>query len=426
MWESALSVTCAILVRMLIGGAVVEKSHWMSERRLKVYPPLFMLVGVMAATVQVIQLHIMVDPSHTVSGDFLTFYGAAKMAAAGHATWAYDIPRMLASERAIIPAAKLTPWFYPPSFFFVVLPLAAMPLFVAYVAFTGLTLAIYVKVFRAVTNHPLALWSLAVFPGLWINLLDGQNAFLTAALAAGACLLLARRPLVAGVLIGCLVAMKPHLALLFPLVLAAIQGWRALVSAFVTAMTLTAAAVAVFGLATIKAFLAGLALARRGIQDGNLPWTNMPTTFAMLRIWHVPIAPAYAAHLALAVMAAFGVCQVWRSSKDWQLRGATLMAGTFLLSPYIFGYDLAWLAFPIAWLALIGVRKGWMRFEREILLAAWVMPFGMIELARIFSVQLGPLVLALLLWNGVRRARLEFREDCVSPNEVQPILKLCA
>jgi hypothetical protein len=91
-----------------------------------------------------------------------------------------------------------------------------------------------------------------------------------------------------------------------------------------------------------------------------------------------------------------------------------------------FGYDLAWLAFPIAWLALIGVRKGWMRFEREILLAAWVMPFGMIELARIFSVQLGPLVLALLLWNGVRRARLEFREDCVSPNEVQPILKLCA
>ncbi len=396
---------------------VSEKAHWLNERRLTVYPRLFLLVWGIGACVWASRSSAMVDASGTVLGDFLTFYAGAKMAVAGHAAWAYDIPHMLAAERAVIPGAELTAWFYPPFFFFSVLPLAAMPFFVAYAAFAGFTLAIYVRVLRAVAKGRLAMWCLAGFPGLWINLLHGQNAFLTASLASGGCLLLAKSPLLAGVLIGCLLATKPHLALLFPLLLVGLREWRALASASVTALALTGTAVAVFGTATIKPFLAGLAFARQSTENGSLPWHKMPTTFAMLRIWHVPLAPAYAAQFALAFAGALGVYTVWRKSGDWQLRGAALMTGTFLLSPYVFDYDLAWLAFPIAWMTVIGLRDGWLPWEREILVAAWLLPLMMAFLTEVVLLQPGPLILAPLLWNAVRRAKLTSGEDRVPAPE---------
>ena len=401
-----------------------EQAHWLNERRLKAYPRMFVFIWVVGAIVWALRSRAMVDASGTVLGDFLTFYAGAKLAVAGHAAWAYNIPRMLAAERAVVPPAELTAWFYPPAFFFVVLPLAALPFFAAYTVFAGVTLAIYVRVFRAVTKQAgakadVAMWCLAGFPGMWINLLHGQNAFLTASLAAGACLLLERNPLAAGALIGCLLAMKPHLALLFPVVLLAIRGWKALAAAVVTAGVLTGAAVAVFGRATIQPFVAGLSAARHFTEDGSLPWHKMPTTFALLRMWHVPVGPAYAAHLVLAAVATAGVWGVWRRSGDWQLRGAALMTGTFLLSPYVFDYDLAWLAFPIAWLALIGLRDGWLPWEREILVAAWLMPLAMAGAARVFLLQPGPIFLGLLLWNAVRRAGVAERVPDVT-EEVVP------
>jgi len=74
------------------------------------------------------------------------------------------------------------------------------------------------------------------------------------------------------------------------------------------------------------------------------------------------------------------------------------------VSPYSFDYDLAWLAFPIAWLAQAGLREGWLRGEREVLVAAWVLPIIMAPLAMAVPLQIGPLVLVALLGAVVRRA----------------------
>ena len=79
------------------------------------------------------------------------------------------------------------------------------------------------------------------------------------------------------------------------------------------------------------------------------------------------------------------------------------MTATFLISPYVFDYDLVWLAFPIAWLALIGLREGWLPGEREVLVVAWISPLLMGPLAEAFSVQIGPFVLGALLWVMLRR-----------------------
>jgi hypothetical protein len=67
-------------------------------------------------------------------------------------------------------------------------------------------------------------------------------------------------------------------------------------------------------------------------------------------------------------------------------------------------YDLAALAFPIAWLALAGWRKGWLRGEREALIAAWLLPLLLSPVASHLHLRLGPWVLCGLLWAVVRRA----------------------
>ena len=91
------------------------------------------------------------------------------------------------------------------------------------------------------------------------------------------------------------------------------------------------------------------------------------------------------------------------------------MTATFLVSPYLFDYDLAWLAFPIAWLALGGLRDGWLRGDREVLVAAWLLPLLMLPIVKAVPIQIGPWVLGALLLVIMRRAARNQRRAARSP-----------
>ena len=78
------------------------------------------------------------------------------------------------------------------------------------------------------------------------------------------------------------------------------------------------------------------------------------------------------------------------------------MTATLLVSPYLMEYDLAWLGFPIAWVVQTGLQSGWMRAEREVLLAAWLLPLFTVVLAWLLRIQMGPWVIAALLWVVMR------------------------
>jgi hypothetical protein len=382
-----------------------DDRHWLNRKRIVVYPRLFVTIFVLTSIGWLLLSKHMIDPGGKPLGyDFITYYAASKLALAGHAADAYSLPLIFQAEKLIVPANdKMFAWYYPPAFYLLVLPLALLPYLVAYASFVLATLAGYVFVFRRILKDNTAMWCLAAFSGLWINLLHGQNAFLTAAFAASALICLPRRPVLAGVFIG-LLAVKPHLALLFPVALIAIGAWRAIAAAIVTAASFTALGTAVLGVATLKAGVASLANARIFLEGGNLPWVKMPTVFALLRLWGVPIHTAYFFHIAVAILAVAIVWHLWRHSPDWGLRSAALMTATFLVSPYLFDYDLAWLAFPIAWLVVIGVRDGWLPGEREVLVAAWLLPFLMAPIAKVIVIQPGPFVLGAMLWIMLQRA----------------------
>jgi hypothetical protein len=380
-------------------------THWLNQKRLTVYPRLAVVILFAAGIIWVLLAKQMVDLKGKPLGyDFITFWSASYVGLAGHAADAYNIPLLFKAENIAVPASRsIFAWYYPPSFYLLILPLALLPYMAAYVVFILSTLVCFLLVFRRIVSNSTAMWCLAGFSGLWMNLFQGQNGFLTATLAGAALLCMAQRPTLAGIFIG-LLAIKPHLALLFPVALVAIGAWRTIISAAVSAITFTAAGTAVLGTRTLKACLASLGNAHVFLEKGVLPWPKMPSVFAFLRLLGVPVIGAYLVHTIVAVGAGFSVWHVWRRSSDWQLRGATLMTATFLVSPYLFDYDLVWLAFPIVWLSLIGLRKGWLQGEREVLVAAWILPLLMAPLATAFSVQIGPLVLGALLWVMIRRA----------------------
>lgn len=396
-------------------------SHWITPRRLKMYPRLLACVLLLVGVAWLSQIHHLVDAQHQPLGvDFLTYWTASKMALAGHAADAYNLAKIVPAEHAALPATTETyAWFYPPTFYLVVLPLSLMPYLVALVVFLGTTLGAYVAVIWRVVRDHRAMWCVAAFTGLWSNLLQGQNGFLTAAIAGAALLCMEESPVWAGVLVG-LLAIKPHLALLFPVALVAGRLWKTLAAAAATTVVFLGIGVAVLGPATLIASVKSFATARMLLDTGALPWAAMPTVFAMLRMMHVPVALAYAVHAVVAIAAVAAVWRVWSRCGDWALRGAALMTATFLVSPYIFSYDMTWLAFPIAWMAVVGLRDGWMRWEREMLVAAWLLPGLMGTLASTLKVQPAVLVLIALLGMVVRRAEMTATAECAVEHKDLP------
>ncbi|UWX58029.1 DUF2029 domain-containing protein [Chlorobaculum sp. MV4-Y] len=375
-------------------------AHWLNRKRLIFYSRVFLLLFL------VIGVGLVVTSKNMVTGDFILAWAASHLALAGHAQDAYSIPSLIKAQQIAEPGPQdVYGWFYPPSYYLVILPLALLPYAVAYWSFMLSTLAGYLLVLRRIVRGRAAMWCLAGFSGLWMNFYDGQNGFLTAAIAGAALLGVDRRPVLAGLFIG-LLAIKPHLAMLFPVALLAIGAWRTLITAAVTAITFMVAGTAILGTAVLKAFLASLGDARHlCLENGSLLWSKMPSVFAFMRLLGTPVTWAYVAHFIVAVVAVMAVWRVWRNCRNRNLRNAALMTATFLVSPYVLFYDLAWLAFPIAWLALDGLRSGWLRGEREVLVAAWLLPLlMMVQIIAHLNVQAGPLVLCSLLWITYRRA----------------------
>lgn len=351
--------------------------------------------------------HCWVRYGHPAGWDFLTFWAASRLTLDGTPLDAYswhaikDVAEHL-SPNIVLPG----PWFYPPNFLLLVRPFAWLSAPLAYALFVGLSSALFVFLIRrALPTRPMLIWILA-FPGLWLNAAQGQNACITASLVLAAFLSMRKRPVLAGVFIG-LLSIKPHLAILFPIALACAGMWTTFIAAAVTAALFTAVSVAVFGLGIVPGFLHGLGEANGYIASGVLPWDQTASLFAALRMAHIASGPAYVAQACQALVAIGAVAWVWRNAKALEVRATALVAGTFMIGPYIYNYDAVWLGVPLALIAARAMHDGWLRGELAILGIAWLYPQMGNLLAEQFGVGPGPLVFASLMVVAIRRARLE-------------------
>jgi alpha-1,2-mannosyltransferase len=378
--------------------------HWLSPGRVRAYSATILLVSLIYALPCA---WVAWKMFHQPGGfDFVTFWSASRLSLDGTPLAAYSYASIQHVAQGISPHFKVTgPWFYPPNFLLVVRPFALLPCWLAFSSFAIVTTAVFVVLLRKAVPLSGALLPVVAFPGLMVNALQGQNACLTASLVLGAILLLPKRPILAGVCIG-MMSIKPHLAILFPLALACAGMWSTFIAAAVTAILFTGASIAVFGTAVIPAFLHAMSEANADLASGMLPWSEMASAFAALRVLHVAAPLAYAAQACEAIVAMLALGWVWRNSRELEVRATALVAGTFMVSPYVYIYDTVWLGIPIALLTAKAVRDGWLRWEREILCIAWLFPVAGEMSGYFLHAGIGPLVFALLMFVALRRVRL--------------------
>ncbi len=387
------------------------KSHWLNRERLVLYPAAFLVLYLAFAAFLLVKYPSGTDgKGNALMPDFIAYWGASHVALSGHPVEAYDFASIARAEHVAMPELKgQARWLYPPTFLLVVLPLALLPYFYAYLIFAGATLAAYAAVLRRVCvsvglDAAAGWWPMLAFPAVFINVYKGQNGLLTTALMGGALLLLQSRPAWAGLLIG-LLTIKPHLGLLLPLALLCGRHWRALGSAVLTAVAFMAISLAVLGTDTLGAFFSSLGeFAPWAVGDLPLQREN-PTFFVFFHLLGLSTATSLCLHAAVAAAVAWAVARIWQRPTPLALRASALTAGTMLISPYLVEYDLAWLALSIAWFCGYASRHGWRKGERELLALAWLLPGATFLIHRVLPWELDPLVpllLFLMIWRRTR------------------------
>ena len=218
-----------------------------------------------------------------VPSDFVNVWAAGRLVLEGHPASAYDWPaHKLVEEIAVGHAFDgYFGWHYPPTFLFVAAGLALLAYALAYVLWVFATFPVYLAAIRAIIGDRVGYLLAAAFPAVLGNFIVGQNGFLTAGLIGGALVLLERRPLIAGVLIG-LLTYKPHLGLLFPIALMAGGYWRAFSTAAIVAMLMAAASWLAFGTDTWQAFFANIGHTSRAfLSEGYADFSKLQTAFGL-------------------------------------------------------------------------------------------------------------------------------------------------
>ncbi|MDX1574890.1 MAG: glycosyltransferase family 87 protein [Kiloniellales bacterium] len=382
-----------------------RRRHWLNRRRLKAYPWLFLAAFALIAGAWVLRSDLGLDVEGKPLGyDFVSFWSASSLALEGQAAASYQPERILEAGRRAIPDLETRYiWSYPPTFHLVVLPLGLLPFMWGYLLWFLVWLIPFLAVIRKLAPAPETLMLALAFPGTLLNLAQGQNGLMIAALFGGAMLLLDRRPILAGILIG-LMSCKPQFGLLIPIALVFGRRWVAFAAAAVTTLAFAAVSLLAFGAEDWLAFFANLEFATAVLEDGRLPWAKMPSLFAALRLIGTPVDWAYAAQGAVALVAAVAVALVWWRRVPLPLAAAVLTSGALLVSPHVNDHDLALLAVPIALIAWHAQQVGWLRGEREILAIAWLAPVITAIIAEPTRLQVGFLCLLALFALAVKRA----------------------
>lgn len=308
--------------------------------------------------------------------DFRVFWSASYLALHDSALAAFDPIRLGAIEDTLF-AGYYAPWIYPPTFQLLVYPLALLPYAVSYACFCVIGIACLLWACAPALKRSTLPWIVAAaFPGIWIATAHGQNALLTAALAAGALGLLERRPWLAGVCAGMLV-IKPQLAVLFPLLFVCGRHFRALGAMAVTAFSFIALSTLVFGIPLWMRFFEVAAWFNAHVVNdaSSEVLRTMPSVFALVRRLGGSLPLAYLLHAGVALPVVLATLVLWARRARFEVRAATAIIATLLVQPYVLYYDLAWLLLPIIYLCTTQTpRREQSRIERTIIALAWCLP----------------------------------------------------
>ena len=285
------------------------------------------------------------DVSHYQIGrDFINDWAGPRLAFSGQVLKLFDL-RAYAHLIGVQFGRPLPfhNWSYPPTALLLLAPFAALPYFAALALWTVGFLLIYLRAslsFVAPGRRRIALVLLVFAPATLINIVAGQNGFVTAALMLGGLAALERRPLLAGLLFG-LLTTKPHLGFVLAFVLLSLGAWRTIAAAVATTMALVAASVLAFGVEPWRLFLT----VTRGYQTyllhdfAGFYTPMMASVMALARFNGVGYGPAWMVQGVASLIVIAAACWAVRRTRSVAMRALVVAVATPLATPYAFNYD---------------------------------------------------------------------------------------
>lgn len=341
---------------------------------------------------------------HVIGRDFMNTHLGGQLISASRIDVLFDSEGYWHAVRALHGAEyPVHNWSYPPLLWPASQGLALLPYFWAYAIWTAVGVGL---VFLAVRLLNLAaIWGVFIVlspAGMW-NLLAGQNGFIFSALLVIAVVLTHQNRALRAGLSWAVLAVKPHLGLCVIPFLFALKKWRVIAWGAALLLAAFAGTVWAYGLDVWRQFLTVTAAQQTAVVEtwqGLVTWT-IPSAFMQGRLLGLEAQGAYVLHLAVALIAVVLLVLRW-PGREAELRAWVLwlVLGTLILLPYSFVYDMVMWHFALALFAadpgaLLPKALG----ERRALAVQvlWVMPWLCVFVAMLFSVQILPVVLLLLL-----------------------------
>ena len=291
-------------------------------------------------------------------GDYIAFWAAGRGALEGHAAQLHDPTFMYPFQKTIaLDARFFAPWNSPPTWLPICCVLALLPYPVSALTFAISTFVFLLLVIRKFLPDWRSLIFPATAPAVLYQFGSIQAGMLISGITGLALHWVDKRPRLAGALVG-LLAIKPHLAILWPVFLALSRRWTAFVAAAVAATAFVVFAGLVFGFDSYIRFFENLERSQGLISGQRITTPAYASLFANLLGMHVPQAIAMGAHVVSAIGAviAAGYCFL---KGDRNAGGAALCAATLLISPYMFFYDYTMLLIAGALLGVPRSLFGW-------------------------------------------------------------------
>jgi len=365
-----------------------------------------LLICLVAGLAVLLLLEFIRHPGKPMALDFDAFWAAGRLAVSGHAPQAYDNVAIEATERAAtsMPPGYLA-FYYPPTALLLCLPLGLFGFTIALALFLATEMVLVLALLRRILPQFWAWLPLLSFPGFIMNGLSGQNAPLSAACFAGAAIWLDSRPILAGMCLGGLVC-KPQLAVCVPVALLAARRIRALLACGATACGFCLLSWLVLGTGVWRGFLANAPNARADIETIAIKWPKLQSFFGAVRLAGGGNGAAYAVQGVVSVAALVLLARLaWRRPGAGH-EAAMMVTTSLLFTPFLYDYDLAILAVPMAWLMAQAQRTGWRPWEKILLLTLFLLPLVARACGMMLGVIIAPPLVAALMGLLLRRAAI--------------------
>lgn len=378
------------------------------------------MLGIIAVVVAYFHITVTWPQMPSDQVDFRVFWDAAHMtlhadAAGVYANSYHNMDESIHTGRPDEDWAG--PFAYPPTFLMIITPLGLFDYDLAYKVWNGLCLVIFLSVmclprvrqaaapfmtfgwFRATYIPMLALSVYAL-----TNVQQGQVGLLTASLLIAGLCYRQTQPTLSGVLMGVLM-IKPHLALILPLVLLLEKNAKVLVSMVITVLALMIGTALLFGAEAWLGFWLQLPMfAEYQIRDLDGTSASLTSLYALFTHLGVERGDALMAHLGVVTLLLLVLMATYKRFRSDNARTAFVLTLGLMMSPYILIHDLVPMLWVLCvWLAHYYTKPTVLGLVGAVVLA--VLP--MIALySNLAGMSVGALILLLaaerLVWIGMK------------------------